>query len=152
MEPQSKTSPTPHLSAPLRRAESTSRHRILLIEDNADSAESMRLLLELAGHEVQVAHDGPAGLERARSFQPRYVVCDIGLPGPLSGYAVAQSFRSDPALERTIMIALTGYGDSENQQRSLEAGFDAHVTKPVGYRDLMHLLDSLPARPERTST
>ena len=74
--------------------------RCLIIEDNVDAAESLSLLLQLTGHEADVAFDGSAGVEKARSFRPEVVLCDIGLPGDLDGYGVARAFRADPELRR----------------------------------------------------
>ncbi|WP_248353236.1 chemotaxis protein CheB [Anaeromyxobacter oryzae] len=104
--------------------------RILIIEDNLDAAESLQLALELEGHEVTVAHDGPQGIERARELVPEVVLCDIGLPD-VDGYAVARALRREPGLQNTQLVALTGYALPEDQRRALEAGFDAHLTKPV---------------------
>ncbi len=104
--------------------------RILVIEDNLDAAESLRLALELQGHEVFLAHDGPAGIERVRELSPEVVLCDIGLPD-MDGYAVAKALRGDPALRHTFLVALTGYALPEDQRRAADAGFDAHLTKPA---------------------
>ncbi len=112
------------------RAASGSR-RCLVIEDNPDAAESMGLLLELSGHEVAIAADGRQGLETARRFRPDVVLCDIGLPGGMDGYEVARQMREDPLLSRARLIALTGYGQEEDQRRAREAGFDIHLTKPA---------------------
>lgn len=114
--------------------------RCLVIEDNADAAESMGLLLELSGHEVEIAHDGKQGLEAAKRFLPDVVLCDIGLPGGLDGYEVARRMREDPALGRTKLIALSGYGQEEDQRRAREAGFDVHLTKPADPVALERLL------------
>ncbi len=118
-------------------------YRILVIEDCIDAAESMEMLLHLMGHDVETAHDGPVGIELARRFQPDVVICDIGLPDPMDGYAVAQVLRRDFPRGRTFMIALTGYEQHEDQQRSHEAGFDFHVTKPADPKELEKLLASL---------
>ena len=107
----------------------TRPRRVLVIEDNDDVADSLRNLLELDGHAVQVASDGRTGLERAFAFRPDLVLCDIGLPG-MDGYEVARSIRRDPALDHTLLVALSGYGLSEDVRRAREAGFDRHVTKP----------------------
>jgi two-component system CheB/CheR fusion protein len=104
--------------------------RILLIEDNVDAAETLKVALDIAGHEVEVAHDGRAGVELAREFCPDVVLCDIGLP-EMDGYAVARTLRSDPAFAATALVALTGYGLAGDQSRALDAGFDAHLTKPA---------------------
>jgi CheY-like chemotaxis protein/nitrogen-specific signal transduction histidine kinase len=114
--------------------------RCLVIEDNVDAAESLALLLELSGHETAVAFDGAAGLETARSFRPDVVLCDIGLPGGLDGHGVARAFRADPDLRSAFLIALTGYGQEEDRRRALEAGFDAHLTKPADIEELKRML------------
>ncbi len=105
------------------------QRRVLLVEDNRDAADSLREILELEGHRVAVAYDGPDGLEKARSFLPQVVLCDIGLPG-LDGYGVARELRRDAALSSVFLVALTGYAQPEDQRRALEAGFDRHLAKP----------------------
>lgn len=105
------------------------RH-ILVIEDNLDAAESLQLALELEGHEVAVAYDGPQGIARARELTPEVVLCDIGLPG-MDGYAVARALRREPRLRDTFLVALTGYALPEDHRRATDAGFDAHLTKPT---------------------
>lgn len=114
--------------------------RILIIEDHLDSAESMSVLLELAGHQVATAHDGPTAMQTARAFHPELVLCDVGLPGSMDGYAVARAFRADAALRSARLVALTGYSGAESQQRAHAAGFDAHLTKPVDIDALRHAL------------
>jgi PAS domain S-box-containing protein len=123
-------------------APATSLPRVLVVEDNADAAESMQLLLELRGFETVTAGDGVAGLELARRFRPDVVLCDIGLPGALDGYAVARELRADPAFAGLRLIALTGYGQAEDQRRAYAAGFDLHLTKPVDPATLLNLLAS----------
>jgi two-component system CheB/CheR fusion protein len=118
--------------------------RCLIIEDNVDAAESLTLLLQLTGHEADVAFDGSAGLEKARSFRPEVVLCDIGLPGHLDGYGVARAFRADPELRSAFLIALTGYGQEEDRRRALDAGFDTHLTKPADLEALRRLLYDFP--------
>jgi CheY-like chemotaxis protein len=109
--------------------------RIVVAEDNADSAETLRLLLELSGHEVYVAHTGLAAVDEARRTRPDALVCDIGLPG-LTGYEVARILRRDPSLRNTRFIALTGYGSAEDRALALASGFDVHLAKPVDPRVL----------------
>ncbi len=123
--------------------------RVLIVEDNRDAAESLRLLLKLSGHEVQVAHTGLAGLELAHRWFPDVVLCDIGLPGGMDGHAVARALRADPEQTAASLIALSGYGQEEDQRRSRQAGFDRHLTKPVDPSALRQLLDTLPVRPGR---
>jgi PAS domain S-box-containing protein len=118
-------------------------YKILVIEDCIDAAESMEMLLHLMGHQVEKAYDGPVGIELARRFHPEVVICDIGLPGPMDGYAVAQILRREFPRGSAFMIALTGYGQHEDQRRSHEAGFDFHVTKPADPKELEKLLASL---------
>jgi len=108
-------------------------YRVLVIEDNRDAAESARMLLSLAGHEVATAYTGQEGLEVAQKFRPQVVICDIGLPGGMSGYDVAQALREDPQLSGAYIIALTGYGRDEDQRQAQAAGFDLHLTKPVDF-------------------
>jgi CheY-like chemotaxis protein len=104
--------------------------RVLVIEDNPDTAETLADVLRLSKHEVVVASDGASGLAKAHAFKPEVVVCDIGLPGALDGYAVARALREDPALARAFCIALTGYARPDDLKRAREAGFDAHMGKP----------------------
>jgi CheY-like chemotaxis protein len=118
--------------------------RILIIEDNIDAAESLRDLLELTGHEVEVAYSGPTGVETARRMRPEVVLCDLGLPG-MDGYAVAGALRRHPATASSRLIAVSGYGQEDNVRRSAEAGFDAHLTKPVELESLQHVLHSIRA-------
>ena len=120
--------------------------RILVIEDNRDAAESTRMLLNLIGHEVQIAHAGEAGIALARTFRPQVILCDIGLPGGMSGYDVARLLRKEPGLKSAYIIALTGYGRDEDQQQTLAAGFDLHLTKPVDFSGLRRTLATLQPR------
>jgi signal transduction histidine kinase/ActR/RegA family two-component response regulator len=110
------------------------RRRVLIIEDNLDAAESLKVGLEMSGHEVAVAHDGEEGLAEARSLRPEVVLCDIGLPG-LDGYEVARRIRADPTLH-PVLIAVTGYALPEDQRRAHEAGFDRHFAKPFEFREI----------------
>jgi signal transduction histidine kinase/ActR/RegA family two-component response regulator len=104
--------------------------RVLVVDDNVDAAELLAEVLELDGHEVVVAHDGLAALERVGSFAPEVVFLDIGLPG-LDGYEVARRVRQRPGGKALKLVALTGYGQASDRQRSREAGFDVHLVKPV---------------------
>ncbi len=121
----------------------TTPRRIVLIEDNADAAESLRLLLELNGHEVIVADDGSSGLQATRETRPDLVLCDIGLPGELDGYDVARAIRQDDALGSVRLVAVTGYGQEEDTRRAREAGFDQHLVKPVDVEDIERLCSDL---------
>ncbi len=120
--------------------------RVLVVEDNPDAAESLREVIELAGHAVEVAATGAEAIARARLFRPDVVLCDIGLPG-MDGYEVAQAMRADPELRDAVLVALTGYAAPEDMARTRRAGFDMHVAKPPS---LEKLEEALAAR--RTST
>ena len=106
------------------------RRRLLVVEDNADAREGLRLLLSYAGHEVETAEDAPTGLEKLRTFRPEIALIDIGLPG-VDGYALARMARETPEARTTYLVALTGYGQAEDRNKARAAGFDAHLTKPV---------------------
>jgi len=111
---------------------------VLVVDDNADAAESLALLLSLWGHQARVAYDGPAALRLAREHRPDVVFLDLNLPG-LSGYAVARRLRQEPGLAETLLVAVTGFGEEEDG-RSHEAGIDLHLTKPVDIDVLRRLL------------
>jgi signal transduction histidine kinase/CheY-like chemotaxis protein len=119
----------------------TGSQRILIVDDNVDSAESMALLLQLNGHEVMIAHDGSAAQVLSATFHPNVILLDIGLPG-LDGYSVAQKFREQPETRDVLLIALTGYGQPEDRERSKAAGFDYHLVKPVDHNAIEALIDS----------
>jgi CheY-like chemotaxis protein len=121
----------PLVSAPLR---------ILVVDDNEDAADSMALLLELDGHEVRTARDGLHAVEAAAQWTPDVVLLDIGLP-QLDGYEVARRIRAQRhGVNGVMLIAITGWGQDEDRRRSRDAGFNAHLTKPVDYGDLNKLL------------
>jgi PAS domain S-box-containing protein len=103
--------------------------RVLVIEDNEDAADSLREVLELLEHVVDVAYTGRNGIEKARAFHPDVVLCDIGLP-EMDGYEVARIVRADPELGRMGLVALSGYAQPEDVEMAREAGFDAHLAKP----------------------
>jgi CheY-like chemotaxis protein len=120
--------------------------RVLVVDDNRDSADSLRLLLELRGFQAAAAYTGPDGLDAARQFRPDVVLCDLQLPG-LDGYAVAQALRQDPTTAHARLIALTGYGSPSDQKRCLEAGYERHLSKPVEPDELYRLLRADPSDP-----
>ncbi|WP_434419577.1 PAS domain-containing hybrid sensor histidine kinase/response regulator [Nannocystis pusilla] len=110
--------------------------RIVVVEDNKDGREMLRKLLELSGHQVEEAADGPSGVERILQFAPRIALIDIGLPG-FDGHEVARRVRARQSSERPpILVALTGYGLETDREATFAAGFDHHLTKPVGLKDL----------------
>ena len=113
--------------------------RILIIDDNADSADSLSMLLEFEGHVTSAAHSAAAGLASIGLFKPNVVLLDLGLPG-MDGYEVARRIRKMPFGNALTLVAVTGYGRPEDQERSRLAGFDAHLMKPVDLPKLEHLL------------
>jgi PAS domain S-box-containing protein len=125
--------------------------RILVVDDNVDSAESMATLLELDGHDVRVAHDGLAAVESALAFRPQAVLLDIGLPG-LDGYEVARRLRNHNETKDTFLIAMTGYGETEDRVKALTSGFNYHLTKPVDPGELDMIIEKLtPDRSDESS-
>src|SRR5688572_6906869 len=131
----------PVLDAPVQVAadrDGAARRRILVVDDNRDSAESMAMLLRLGGHEVLVAHDGPRALELAAAERPAILLVDIGLPG-MDGYEVCRRVRQIGLTDSRI-IALTGFGQERDRQRAQAAGFDHHAVKPVAFPELSKLI------------
>ena len=114
--------------------------QILVVEDNEDAAESLRLFLEFYGYEVSLAHTGPDGVKAAKTVRPDVVLCDIGLPG-MDGFQVASTLRRTPETASVRLIAVTGYGQEEDRRRALEAGFDVHLVKPVDPQKLLGYLN-----------
>jgi PAS domain S-box-containing protein len=106
------------------------RRRVLVVDDNTDAADSLALLLRLAGQDVRAAYDGPSALALAGEFRPELVFLDIGMPG-MDGYEVARRLRQQPGVDGLTLVALTGWGQEEDRDRSREAGFDLHLIKPV---------------------
>jgi len=125
---------------------SSRRLRILIVEDNLDAARTLGRLLTRYGHDVTMAHTGPAGVEAARKRHPEVVLCDLGLP-EMDGFEVARTLRQDPETADARLIAVSGYGQDEDRRRSEEAGFDLHLTKPVDPADLQRLLTILKVGP-----
>jgi CheY-like chemotaxis protein len=116
--------------------------RVLVVDDNIDAADTLSALLEMGGHTTRVANDGYQAIEMARAFQPQVVFLDIGLPG-MDGYEVARKLRETPGMERAYLVALTGWGTREDRERSSEAGFDHHLTKPADISAVETLLAGL---------
>jgi CheY-like chemotaxis protein len=134
-------------ASPAPKRPAGKRLRILVIDDNPDSAMSEQVLLGLMGHEVAVAYSGKAGVELARQFCPEVVLCDIGLPD-LEGYEVARQLRQEPSTAGARLIAVTGYGSDEDRQRCEEAGFVVVLTKPVEPDELGRVLAGEPGLAE----
>jgi PAS domain S-box-containing protein len=121
-----------------------SGHRLMVVDDNRDAAISLSMLLRLQGHEVRVAHDGPTALEMAKAFQPHVIFLDIGMPG-MDGYEVARRVRKTPGIEKTLLAALTGWGQQEDRLRTADAGFNHHLVKPPDPKLIEKLLNDLKA-------
>jgi CheY-like chemotaxis protein len=120
-------------AAPLRA------RRVLVVDDNADAAESLALLLKLTGIEVHTASDGRAGLRAAEALQPDVVVLDLGMPG-MNGYDACRAIRAQPWAGATTLVALSGWGQAEHRARAREAGFDHYLVKPVDFEALGRVL------------
>ena len=106
--------------------------RVLIVDDNEDAANSLAMILELSGHETASVYTAVDALQRAAAFRPDVVLLDIGLPG-MDGYEVAQKMRELPGLRDIRLVAVTGYGRSDDRLRARDAGFDDHLTKPVEF-------------------
>ena len=140
--PTQKFTDTHHPLPSIARAESPANYRILVIDDNSLAARTLQIFLGDKGHEVELAVTGPQGLEKARQFLPQVVLCDIGLPG-LDGYSVARQLRQEQGSNKMFLIAVSGYGQEEDQERAKSAGFDAYLVKPISLKDLENLLAEL---------
>jgi signal transduction histidine kinase/ActR/RegA family two-component response regulator len=129
----------------------TPARRILVVDDNVGAVQALSLLLSKMGeHRVEMASNGVEALERIRQLRPELVLLDIGLPG-MNGYEVAKAVRDDPELDGILLAAVTGYGQLEDRQRSAEAGFDRHLVKPFGMKELAELLAHPKLRMPRAS-
>jgi PAS domain S-box-containing protein len=116
--------------------------RVLIVEDNADAAESFKMLLELWGHEVRVVGDGLDALRILDKFDPQIAFVDLGLPG-MTGFEVARRFRDDPRAKAALLVALTGYGRDDDKKAALQSGFDHHLVKPVDVEAVTALIASI---------
>jgi PAS domain S-box-containing protein len=113
--------------------------RVLVVDDNLDGADMLSTLIEMHGHETELAYNGPEALEKLAAFEPQVVFLDIGLPG-LDGYEVARRMRAQECGRRATLVSLTGWGSNDDKKRSREAGFDLHLTKPVNAVEIERLL------------
>jgi CheY-like chemotaxis protein len=130
-----KTQPPPtEIAKPTRAA-----LRVLIVDDNVDAASALEMLLQASGHLVRVAHTGPTGLAAAFDFRPDVMLLDIGLP-ELDGWKVAERIRQEPMLHDIVLVAMTGYGQNSDRQRSQRVGFDHHFVKPVDFGTLRQIL------------
>lgn len=115
------------------------QRRILVVDDNADSADTLAMLIELLGAEVRIARSGPAALRELDAFHPAAILLDIGMP-EMDGYEVARRIRSQPRFAKVRLIALTGWGQEEDRRRARDSGFDHHLLKPVDLEALRAVL------------
>ena len=139
--------PAPALAAKAAHA-SGKVYRVLVVDDDEDTAEGMAMLLRASGHHVQMAHDGPAALATALDYRPDVVLMDIGLP-MLNGFEVAERMRRHDALRDAVLVAITGYGQDKDRQRTREAGFDFHLVKPAEFGEVQQILATLAQRSSR---
>lgn len=128
-------------------AENPHIYRLLVVDDNENCAKVIMWGLEALGHTAQMATDGQTAIALAKSFIPDAVLLDIGLPG-MNGYEICQAMRKEPSLSHTVFIAQTGWSLKEHKERSLKAGFDYHLVKPVDIEALKKLLDNLAKTPK----
>jgi two-component system CheB/CheR fusion protein len=130
--------PRPSLPAPVAAPVAC----VLIVDDSLDVAESLAMLLEGLAEDIRLAHSGSQALEVARACLPNVILCDIGMPG-MDGHELARRLRQEPGLERVVLAAVSGYGQEEDRRRSMEAGFDRHLVKPIGRPTLEELLVSV---------
>jgi PAS domain S-box-containing protein len=126
-------------SAPAAASEPTATRRILIVDDNKDSADSLALLLEITGNQTFMAHDGDEAMAAVEEHRPEVILLDIGLP-KMSGHEVCRRVREKSWGKDIVVVALTGWGQEEDRRKSKEAGFDGHLVKPVNYDELLRLL------------
>jgi CheY-like chemotaxis protein len=129
--------------------ESAASRRVLVVEDNADSADLMRMILELRGHVAMAVYDGQAALELIETFAPDVVLLDIGLPD-IDGYELATRLRQRPNALHARLVAVTGWGQGVDHARSREHGFVAHLTKPVDAAVVLEIIGAVPPRGDNT--
>jgi len=118
------------------------QYRILVVDDSEVLAKTMMWMLEMLGHKVQIATDGPTAIEAAKSFDPEIIILDIGIP-EMNGYETCQAMQQYPILQNAIFVAHTGWGQKEHRERSKEAGFDYHLVKPVNFEALKSIISTL---------
>lgn len=133
--------PAPVEPAPPSNPGAIERQRVLVVDDNRDAAETIAMALQMSGHEVFLAHDGRTAVEMVERYDPAVVFLDIGMPG-LNGYETASLLRDLPGAQARKLVALTGWGSQADQTRSLEAGFDLHLTKPVDIDKVQRVLSA----------
>ncbi len=125
--------------------------RVLVVDDNADTADSLALIVELSGHIVRTVRDGLAAVRAADEYRPDVVLLDIGLPG-LNGYEVATWIRQQESLKGIVLVAITGYGQGSDRELALKAGFDHHLVKPVDFAKIQTILETAAKSDAATTT
>ncbi|RYF36556.1 MAG: response regulator, partial [Comamonadaceae bacterium] len=123
-----------------------SHTRVLVVDDNHDAGDSLAMILEMLGAQVQVARSGAEAIEAFPAYQPSAVLLDIGMPG-MNGYEVARTLRSRFPAQQAVLVALTGWGQEDDRKRAREAGFDHHLVKPAEIDALQNLLASIQVAP-----
>ena len=118
------------------------QRRVLIVDDNRDSADSLAMLMQITNNEAYLAHDGEEAVAAVEKYRPEVVLLDIGLP-KIDGHEVCRRVRKEPWGKDIVIIALTGWGQEDDRRKSQEAGFDGHLVKPVDYEKLLELLASL---------
>jgi CheY-like chemotaxis protein len=113
--------------------------RVLVVDDNQDTAMGLSLLIQALGHESRMTHDGLSAVEAAKHYRPNLVLLDIGLPG-ISGYEVAKQLRQQATLEDSVLVAVTAWSQNEDKRRAAEAGFDHHLVKPADFGQLQQIV------------
>lgn len=113
--------------------------QILVVDDNVDAASTLSLLLEVGGHQVATEHDASSALGRLHQERPDMLLLDIGLPD-MDGYELARRVRALPGMDKAVLVAVTGYGQSQDRDKAKAAGFDHHLTKPASMEQLQHVL------------
>jgi two-component system, chemotaxis family, CheB/CheR fusion protein len=119
--------------------------RVLVVDDNQDTAMGLSLLMRALGHESRMTHDGLSAVEAAKQYRPNLVLLDIGLPG-LSGYEVAKQLRQQATLEDSVLVAVTAWSQNEDKRLAAEAGFDHHLAKPAAFGTLQQILAAVAER------
>ncbi|QJR35944.1 response regulator [Gemmatimonas groenlandica] len=128
---------------PYQTSSIATRLRIVVADDNRDAAETLALLLELRGHAVVTVNDGDAAIAAFTNDRPDVMILDVGMPR-LSGHEACSAIRALPDGDRVLMVALTGWGQTSDRERSRDAGFDAHLVKPVPHEVLLHAIERRP--------
>lgn len=113
--------------------------RVLVVDDNRDSADTLAMMLRILGHDSHTAYDGQEAVDRAASLSPDAVLLDIGMPR-LNGYEAAALIRKQPGGDQMLLLALTGWGQDEDREKTRAAGFDSHLVKPINHEELNKLL------------